>query len=50
MDGLWAGFLNLIHSHTYARLKPKALDTRAAQESKNQIAFFHKKVENCFDI
>ena len=40
MHGLWAGFLNLIHSLTYAQLKPKALDTKAALKTKEQNCIF----------
>ena len=43
MHGLQAGFFNLIHSYTYAQLKPKALDTRAAQKHQEQHCIFLTK-------
>ena len=46
MHGLWAGFLNLIHSLTYAQLKPKALDTKScAQNQRTKLHFFTKKLK-----
>ena len=49
MHGLWAGFLNLIHSHTYARLKPNAHRHRSCAGNKEQTCNFGQNIENCFD-
>ena len=43
MDGLWAGFLNLIHSLTYAQVKPIPLDKKAALKTKEQNCIFSQK-------
>ena len=49
MHGLWAGFLNLIHSLTYAQVKPIPLDTKAAQKhQEKKLHFFDKKWKTVF--